>query len=948
MLRSLLASGSQDISLAMEALRRAYVSTKELDTSNARFFEVVAEVISTEVTHGFSFSQVVCLGLSNLCHPSSQVRLQAFNMLERIHEQYSGIISLAPHEAGIGSFAPGTHLHAHRSISGVLAGEHPDQAMSVLSQLDDWLLSLQDHGTITLTLLQSLEYWISNIDLTDESKSQLSKQGRTCMYHLIALTLRFSETYPEQVLVLWTELVGSPNEPNGLAATRFLLEQSPKIANTAFIDCASKVVACLAQSVVGRTLYAEICEIVEPARMLPTIDHKFRLPADDDLEMWSDLDILFSSDQPKLSLGAAQYALLFLSDVALDRHWETTTELPILLHALVVHLDHRLLYLRKCARQMLFQLLRAWAPKYDEVLDRGGHKSRSQVKVLIDGLEKDSETLVWTDENTTQDVEPKMKEFCSRILEILSPLHPKLPEQWGSVALAWGTACSIRAIAFRSLQIFRALMPRVNKADLALLLGRLSNTVASEDENIQLFTAEIILTLRSLADLNDLDPSLVPQLFWCACACLSTTVESEFKEVVSFLTALLERIDLDDPRTAELLMSSQPSDWEGDSSLQPSLLVGLRSSVTSDATIKLLCRLVKVQDNRLIDPSEGRVRDLYTLALPYCLRDMVQDSNPDYLNEFALDLAVLAQEDGRSTIVRVMTSFAKRRFRTKEDFMRECVATLREHYSADHWTDVVTLLMGLVLNQDKTMKVHAMQILKVLFHQKDTRNPIGLVGSELLMPLLRMLETDLAAQALDVLDEPIIIANSMPAKHVLRMSMHIGSHLSRNLESEADVFGVPLESGWSIPKPELAREICRTNVMAVFDTCKVPARPSRIDFEPEDLLMLSTESVHDDDLGDLVQNLHELSTFFQEPNHYKQTMPNTRLEARVAAILAKSAAGAPQTPFVDVFRVGSMDDYDESDDDSASDSGSDLFEYDAALTSMSSAHTSPPTNASPR
>jgi hypothetical protein len=948
MLRSLLASGSQDASLTGEALRRAYVSTKELDTSNVRFFEVVAEVISGEIAHRFSFSQVVCLGLSNLCHPSSQVRLQAFNMLERIHEQYSGIISLAPHEAGIGSAAPGTHLHAYRLISELLAGEHPDQAMSVLTQLDDWLLFLQEHGTITLTLLQSLEYWISNIDLTDESKSQLSKQGRTCMYHLIALTLRFSETYPEQVLVLWTRLVEQPNQPNGLAATRFLLEQSPKIANAAFIDCAAKVVACLAQSVVGRSLYTEICEIIEPARMLPTIDHKFRPPAEDDLEMWSDLDILFSSNQPKLSLGAAQFALLFLSDVALDRHWETATELPVLLHALVVHIDHRLPYLRKRARQMLFQLLRAWAPKYDEILDRACHKSRSHVKVLIDSLEKDSQVLVWTDENTTQDVEPKMREFCSRILEILSPLHPKLPEQWGSVALAWGTACSIRAIAFRSLQIFRALMPLVNKADLALLLGRLSNTVASEDENIQLFTAEIILTLRSLADLNDLDPSLVPQLFWCARACLSTTVESEFKEVVSFLTALLERIDLDDPRTADLLMSSQPSDWEGHSSLQPTLLVGLRSSVTSEATIKLLCRLVKVQDDRLIDPSEGRVRDLYTLVLPYCLRDMVQDSNAEYLNEFALDLAALAQEDGRHTIVRVMTSFAKRRFRTKEDFIRECVATLREHYSTNHWTDVVTLLMGLVLNQDKTMKVHAMQILKVLFHQKDTRNPVGLVGSELLMPLLRMLETDLAAQALDVLDEPIIIANSMPAKHVLRMSMHIGSHLSRNIESEADVFGVPLESGWSIPKPELAREICRTNVMAVFDTCKVPARPSRIDFEPEDLVLLSAESVHDEDLGDLVQNLHELSTFFQEPSSHKQTMPNARLEARVAAILAKSAADTPQTPFVDVFRVGIMDDYGDSGDDSASESGSDLFEYDVALTSMSSAHTSPPTNASPR
>ena len=53
-------------------------------------------------------------------------------------------------------------------------------------------------------------------------------------------------------------------------------------------------------------------------------------------------------------------------------------------------------------------------------------------------------------------------------------------------------------------------------------------------------------------------------------------------------------------------------------------------------------------------------------------------------------------------------------------------------------------------------------------------------------------------------------------------------------------------------------------------------------------------------------------------------MPNTHLEVRVVAILAKSVAGAPQTPFMDVFRVGNLDNYDDSDDDSASESGSDL------------------------
>ena len=67
--------------------------SRELDTSNARFFEVVAEAICSGAATAFSFAQVICVGLSNLCHPLLPIRRQAFNVLETIHEQSAGIIS---------------------------------------------------------------------------------------------------------------------------------------------------------------------------------------------------------------------------------------------------------------------------------------------------------------------------------------------------------------------------------------------------------------------------------------------------------------------------------------------------------------------------------------------------------------------------------------------------------------------------------------------------------------------------------------------------------------------------------------------------------------------------------------------------------------------------------------------------------------------------------------
>jgi len=856
-------------------------------------------------------------------------------MLEAIHEQTSGILSMSHFEGAVGSSSPSTHIHAYRLISDCLAGEHPQQAVGVLSQFSVWLGRVHDDARdrLPLLLLQSLEGWIPNINLTGEDKSSLSREGLSALYHLVSLTMRYGSSHSEQILMIWTRLVDSPHQANGHATVRFLLEQSHKVGSTVFIGCAANIVACLSETIIGRDIFQDLCSVVEPARMLPTIEHKLALPDAEDVELWSDLDALFA-EQPRLSLGAAQFALLFLADVALEHQWELQSQLPVLLHALFAHVDHKFPFVRQQARTMLFQLLRSWISGYDELPDRSQHPNRSSLKSTVARLEKEAELMLWYDDDTNAQIEPKMQRLCAEVLGLLEPLAPHLAENWGSLALIWGTSCSIRAIAFRSLQIFRALMPPVTKADLSQLLARLSNTIAAPDTFLQSFTSEIILTLIALAESSDLDPSLLPLLFWCAHACLSTTLEGEFGQILELLNAVLSRIDLDDYHTAEHLLSQRPPDWIGSASLQSSLLAGLRSSTTSAATFRTLKVLAKIENPALIDPSHGRVRDLYTVSLPWCLHAMAVESQDESLQEFAMNIAQLADKEGRSSISRIMTSFVKSRFRTKDDFLRQSVASLREHYGVNYWTEVVTLLLGLVLNRERWLRVQSLQILKVLFQQRETRSPVELLGSELLMPLLRLLESDLAPQALEVLEEPMTISGGPSAKHILRMSMH--TKLLGDIESVADIFGMPEESGWCVARSENLRHICRTNMMAVFDTCKMPSRPSRIDFEPETEAEALSASL-DEDLGGLVQNLHELTSYFSAPNGHRPKVellaPSQQLEARVAAILAKSAEATgtdvPETPFVDVFRVGSTYIEDEEDEGSSSESEKDAFIFDS-------------------
>lgn len=935
----LLTQDEVNLELVLEGLRRAIVVTDKAESSNHQFFEVISDLVDGS-SHPFTFAQIVCLGFTNLRHPLATVRYQAFGMLEAIHLQHSGLLTMSTFEASVASMASATYIHAHRLISDLLAGEHPHQAIGMLAQLGNWLPQLPGEAydtNVILLLLQSLEFWIPNIKLVADDRSTWTREGLSCLYHLTSLTLRYGQSHAEQILVLWSRVVEPPHQANSHAAVRFLLEQAHKVGNTIFVTCASNIVASLCQTTTGREVFADLCSVIDPNHMLPTLEHKLHFPEAEDMRLWEDLDALFA-DQPRMSLGSAQFAWLFLSDVALQRYWEMKTQLPVLLHAIFTHLDHRTLFIRERAHSLLFQLLRSWTPGYDELPDRSINRSRSSIKDSIAALEEEAHSLYWLEENSNDEAVPKMKALCSRIIALLEPLAPHLLTQWGSLALTWGTTCSIRAIAFRSLQLFRALMPRVKKTDFAMILGRLSNTVAAPEDNIQAFTSELFLTINAVANSSDLDKSLVPLAFWCACACLSTTVEDEFRQTNHLLETLLTRIDLDDPATTEMLLSHRPASWTGSAFLQPSLLRGLRSSVTSSSTMKVLRTLAKVQDSQLIDPTEGRLRDLYTASLPWCLHAMEQQDNS--MKGFAEDISLLAGREKRLSIQKIMNSFAKGHFRTRDDFLRQSVASLRDHYGAKDWTEIVTLLLGLVLNQERWLRIHAMQVVKIMFQHRETRNPVELLGSELLMPLLRLLETDLAPQALDVLEEPIAMSGGGPAaKHVLRMSMHVGPLLNGTDPEPitTTVFGAPEESGWSVAQVDLLRETCQKNVMAVFDTCSVPTRPSRIEFEPEVEALASIKTPLADDLNGIVKSLHELTTLFNDDKAAKpngSSIPTRRLEARVAAILAKSTnldsvTDTPQTPFLDVFNVGGINHREDSDEYSDSDSDTDVFVFDS-------------------
>ncbi|KAG0700602.1 cell morphogenesis N-terminal-domain-containing protein [Suillus ampliporus] len=715
-LRSLISSRKADKALLSEVLRRSFIDSKDSTSSSSAFFEVLSEVACTVDVGSYTFAQIICLGLTNLCHVDSGIRRKSLMLLEVMHEYSSGVLSFGEFES-----MTANPLSKPR----VLGPTHTTHARP------------RQRSAFT--------------SISSQQPRPLSSPH--------PLTKRYSESHFEQVAAIWTRFADYPNETYGAATITFLINQALSLRAS--------------------------CYYCEPERMVPSLDHQLKEPPGAEaFELWSDLNAQFAKSS------------------------QDTTGTSALL--------------RVCIPGLV-------------------QSNCSALVAQISVLEDQGDSIFWKDDDANEIVETRMSALFSQVFPMLQPLVPALEQTVGKLALAYVELCNMRSLALRFL-------------------------AADADPERQAFSAEVIRIIIYMVTLDELDGTLLPRLFWTTYAVLTTSAETDYVQAIKLLAAFLDRIDLDDPHIVDLIVAQRPRDWNGTIGLQQALMSGLRSATTLNDTFAILGRLAKLKCSRLLDSSQNWLRDLFTLSLPWCMHAMCNDQHDEALNDFCSSIADLADEEGLESINRIMVSFVKRRFRTKDDFLRQSIGSLRDHYPPDDWTDIATLLLSLVLNKERWLQVSSMHVLKVLFQQRALQS----LGTEHLMPLLRLVEGDLATQALDVLEEPTKITGGLTAKQVLRMSMHVSTLAGAG---ETDIFGAPEDSGWCIARVQHRQTQCRANVLAVALMFTTSSRISTVHFQSEVQEPLFADEL-DEDLGVLVQDLHELSEFFEKTKPQAQLLPN--------------------------------------------------------------------------
>lgn len=808
-------------------LKQCYSSQPTTKASKSIFSIFIDMILKIKHFESIPFD-IICLSTVMIGHSDYELRCTAMKLLVYLEEKFYHSSTVNEFSEYVRSKSKRVYQKALFDISTHLASLHPDSAHIRISYLTMFFDKVDD--SLKRNILTCLQPWVLTIsleyiedttdtqDLTFKSKTTIKKLNNASVMvltNLIEITVKYTLAVLYDVEALWVAL-GTAN--NFDKVLDFLMDYCLERKNPLMVKYSSQIIDYLAFSQPNPiSIIDKFIDNLQPKAMIPPqLTSNYLIPiVSQEFPYISNLLEAIPATEKNAVFSPGQLSMVFLVDIFTIQNDRMIERLPLLLHVAFSLLDHYLNVVQELAGSLLIYLIHTLAPNEP--------KSAETIEVL---RQRDHFKHLWVYDDLNNDKKgartPKNMDLLARnILEILTPVVPSLQDDWGRVSLHWATTCAVRHIACRSFQLFRSLLSFLDQGMLKDMLHRLSNTISDETLDIQGFAMQILMTLNAItAELDSEKLIDFPQLFWSSVACLSTVHEQEFVEVLSTMSKFVSKIDLDAPDTVSCLISTFPPKWEGKfEGLQQIVMVGLRSATAWEPSMKFLDKLNYLKDSEIIGTGDSRLLMSVLANLPRFLHALDKKKVTKEIEETASVLSKMSENCNKNALSRILVSLSKNRFRSKKDFLVQTLSCINSTFFPEYEAQTLVLLLGFLSNKTPWIKLETMNLLKHIFPLVDLeRDEFVGVGADLISPLLRLLLTDYAEPALEVLDEAVIISGSQLDKDVLRMSLS-NSSMKKEYEKTATLFGIPDDSGWAIPMPVVTAASTRNNVHAIFSTC---------------------------------------------------------------------------------------------------------------------------------
>lgn len=891
-LRLLMLHNAEHTMIVEHAIERCYRTENQKGLSS--YFDVVAEILIEIPEYPIEFWRILGTVVFTLGSENRDLRMKSARLLRTLDERQEKSSNLEEFDISISDKTRAVYKLAQFEYSRRLASAHPHLAFLIFSEF-----SLHYKGARTdhqRNIVAAILPWLQTLELqVDPGTGGPTAVSYMLLANMFEITICSGSALHNEVQALWQALATGPHPGNVQLILDFIIYLSLERREQNFVEYAKQIVVYVSSTPAGSRVLEFFLLQLTPKNMVNDKKRADNLVPDTrHLPYVADFNAVLPTGNKQTGLSLGQVALIFLVDLMVPPVKLSRDNATRVLHAVFILWDHYTPTVQEQAREMLVHQL------HELIVARSDADTltpvRSQIEQVVESVRKNDEQVNWAydaysgkvDDDGGNRVPAPMAFLAKRVVEIFGFAYENFGDTWAKEALHWASICPVRHLACRSFQVFRCISVTLDSRMLADMLARLSNTIADEQSDYQTFSLEILTTLKVI--ISALDPAHLlryPQLFWTTCACLSTIHEREFFETLGMLEKLVDKIDFTDSHVAEVILKAQPTKWEGTfDGVQSLLYKGLRSADSLERTMTLLSRMADVQDCELIGQKE---RFLFTVLanLPRLLHDFDAEVSSKLIRNRAQQLASIAQKHGHDELYEPLNRFSSQTCRDAQEFLADMVAGIRSTYFPAKDAESLIFMIGLLTNRTPWLRMKVMDVLCMLIPAVDMKDSaITSHGPDLISPLLRLLQTEHSQQALQVMDYIMEVSGNPLEKHHLRMSMASGSAraIRKEYERTKSLYGIPQQSGWSIPMPAVFSSMTRNNVHAVFYTCgdtetmkekedKTPDVEFHQDDEYNDSYfpsqsradtMHSMETSTDANVTDLVNTLDSMDDFFDD------------------------------------------------------------------------------------
>ncbi|KAG6037336.1 hypothetical protein E4U19_002288 [Claviceps sp. Clav32 group G5] len=890
-LRNIVSHNQEHPHILENCIARCYLS--EVPKVSESYFSVTAEVLQKYPNYPCPFWKSLALCLFMLGNKQSDIRSKSSTVLRHLEMRQQRNSKIQDFDISISDKTQAVYKLAQFEISKRLAKQYPEQAFYIFSEFTGYFKDLPPvaQRNVVAVILP----WIQTIELKVDPNGGPTAQSYVLLANLLELTIKFGGTLHIEVQALWQALATGPHAGNVRLILDFVMQLCFERREQNFVEYAKQIVVFLSttNSTPGSKVVEFLLMQINPKAMVPNEKGESIPPPSDThhFPYCADLGEALPVGTKQAGFSLGQLSLILLVDLMVSPVHLTPDSVPLLLQVVTALWDHYTPLVQDQAREMLVHMI------HELVLSRMDDVAvgvpRAAIQQLVDAIRRHDRAVVWGYEDSNGKVQDRdnkvptsMEHLTTEVVKTFQVTFPAIKEQWGRLSLTWATSCPVRHLACRSFQIFRCVLTSIDQYMLGDMLARLSNTVADDDPEIQSFSMEILTTLKTvLAKLETEKLISFPQLFWTTCACLESINEREFLEATGMLAELVGKLDFRSPNVRRIIADGRPDRWEGDFvGVQPLLYKGLRSSLCWQATLDTIDKLVRLPADPLIG-DDSRLFFALLANFPRFVHGLANGNVGEATLKTARTLLSEADKMGLESIGLALDDFVSGRQQDSSEFINQLFMALKEHFLPQHDLKMVTFLIGLLTNSLSWVKVQTMRILCVAIPQVDMRNPeIAGYGSDLISPLLRLLQTEFCMNALEVLDNILTMSGSEMDKYHLRMSMTrlTSKEVRKEYERAQSLFGIPEGSGWAVPAPASKTDSTRANIHAAFYMCQSAEGSSTdatsttgVEFHVDDFpygyidgdradALFSDDGRGDGLVGDLVTKLDSLDDFFDE------------------------------------------------------------------------------------